>query len=124
MLFVLAQLSALVHMAVVRHEPCEHGELVETATQLGSTGDDAASANRYATHADDERDEGGDGGEGGESDEHCPLHTCPSIFPSVGPLSLPPLFFAAAHAAAPEQRTEAHADVLRFAPKTSPPMNV
>ncbi len=111
-LFSVAISVSLVHMSAVRHERCEHGELIEVSPL-------------HVDHARGAADTLYADAEGREVHEHCPL-----TIPAARHVTVPPAIGAALPAAGPGGDVVARApdapaarrEVLAVAPKHGPPL--
>jgi hypothetical protein len=112
---LLAQGPLLLHLLLVPHRTCEHGELVELARARIPA--PAAQVPR-SDHPQVDLDRAGCG-----SHEHCDAlalrHRLPEVEPSVGPATLLRIDPIATAGARAERRPVA---LLSLAPKSSPPV--
>jgi hypothetical protein len=120
-LVFVGQLSALVHMAAVRHERCEeHGELVEAYGLPGAHARAGADRATDETAADAARSGPETQGQADEHD-HCSLATTPCGHDAVVTLWTLAVPRALEHAS-PVRSAHMHpVSPLDVAPKTSPP---
>jgi hypothetical protein len=104
------QLCSIVHMAVVEHETCaEHGELVEAAGTVAVAALEVDVDALTGANADDVHD-------------HCPLATTPSHHEHAVSLAVEGVARALERDVALPRVGARVVDVLRVAPKTSPPV--
>jgi hypothetical protein len=110
---LLGQTTALLHLLMVPHATCEHGELVEvhTARPVTAPAEDSAKQTRIAAAT-----------PGDTEHEHCSEtarpHQIEEIGPAVGEASLLCIEPAATLG---EHRETRPVEPLAFAPKSSPP---
>lgn len=128
--FLLAQIGAFYHHAVVEHEYCEeHGELIHAGTSSGS--DRAPDPRGGAAGGGEEKDaalesgEAAEAGHGHDHGEHEHCHIQPTTRAEPASACVSPIGEAAARGAslALPESAEAGESEARFelAPKTSPP---
>lgn len=107
----------LLHLLLVRHVPCEHGELVEVQHASNASGQraKAARADGRATLSDATGDRRGH--------EHCDAlamhHRCPEVAQALPAPSLGWVLVPLVDGARAEQRS---VPILSLAPKGSPPV--